>query len=135
MDKSFLKLEADMDVYTAVDLLLEKGQTSAAVVDENKKIVGILSEKDCLKLLTGGSYYQLPGGKVRDFMTKEVFCVSPSTDIFKVADMFLNNFFRRIIIKDERGCIMGQVTRRDLLRIIEELHLKQEKETKVAPIL
>lgn len=135
MDKNFLTLKAEMDVYKAIDLLLETGQTSAVVVDEKKKIVGILSEKDCLKLLTGGSYYQLPSGQVQDFMTKEVFAVSPSTDIFKIADMFLTHFFRRIVIQDEKKCLVGQITRRDLLRIIKELHLKEEKEEKKAPIL
>lgn len=135
MDKTFLTLSAEMDVYNAIDLLLDKNQTSAVVCDENRKVVGILSEKDCLKLLTGGSYYQMPGGKVKDFMTSDVFCVPAYTDIFEVADMFLKNYFRRIVIKDEDEKILGQITRRDLLRIIKELHLKQDKDPKVAPIM
>ena len=135
MDKTFLKLKSDMDVYQAIDLLLETGQTSAVVVDDRNKIVGVLSEKDCLKLMTGGSYYQLPSGRVDEFMTKDVLAVSPSTDIFKIADMFLSNFFRRILVHDEKKCVIGQITRRDLLRIIKELHLREDKEEKVAPIL
>ncbi len=134
MDKTFVTLKEDMDVYQAINILLDKGVTGAAVLDEKKKIVGILSEKDCLRLLTRGSYFELPGGKVRDFMTKEVFCVAPSTDIFKIADMFLRFFFRRIIVKDEENRMIGQITRRDLLRIIKEFHIKG-KETKKAPIL
>lgn len=135
MDKTFLTLEAEMDVYHAIDLLLEKGQTSAVVVDDRKKIVGILSEKDCLKLLTGGSYYQMPSAKVKDFMTTEVFSITADVDIFKLADMFLSHYFRRIVVRDERNCMIGQITRRDLLRIIKELHLKNDKEERVAPIL
>jgi len=133
MDKTFLTLDAEMDVYQAVDLLLDKVQTSAVVIDENKKVVGILSEKDCLKLLTGGSYFQLPGGKVKDFMTKEVFCVPPYTDIFQLADMFLKHFFRRIVVINPKNKVLGQITRRDLLRIIKVLHKKSE--TKIAPIM
>lgn len=135
MDKTFLTLSAEMDVYHAIDLLLEEGQTSAVVCDEHKKIVGILSEKDCLKLLTGGSYYQMPGGKVKDYMTSDVFCIPAYTDIFEVADMFLKHYFRRIVIKDESDKILGQITRRDLLRIIKELHLREEKDPKIAPIM
>ncbi len=133
MDKTFLTLNADMDVYQAVDLLLDKVQTSAVVIDEDSKVVGILSEKDCLKLLTGGSYFQLPGGKVKDFMTKEVFCVPPYTDIFQLADMFIKHFFRRIVVTNPKNKVLGQITRRDLLRIIKELHKKSE--TKIAPIM
>ena len=134
MDKTFVTLKEDMDVYQAIDILLDKGITGAAVLDENRKIVGILSEKDCLRLLTRGSYFELPGGKVRDFMTREVFCVTANTDIFQIADMFLRFFFRRIIVKDENRRMVGQITRRDLLRIIKEFHSK-EKPTKKAPIL
>ena len=135
MDKTFLTLSGEMDVYKAIDLLLDTGQTSAVVCDDNKKVVGILSEKDCLKLLTGGSYYQMPGGKVKDYMTSDVFCIPPYTDIFEVADMFLKHYFRRIVIKDESDKILGQITRRDLLRIIKELHLREVKDPKIAPIM
>ncbi len=135
MDKNFLTLEPDMDVYLAIDLLLEKGMTSAVVVDESEHVVGILSEKDCLRLIAGGSYHQLPSAKVKDFMTKDVFCIRPYMDIFKVADMFLEHYFRRIVITDDNKILKGQITRRDLLRIIKDLHAYQEKETKRAPIM
>lgn len=134
MDKKFVTLHADWDVYKAIDIFLDKAITSAVVVDGNDRVVGILSEKDCLKLLTKGSYYQLPGGKVADFMTRDVFCSPPYTDIFKVADIFMTHNFRRLIITDEDNRVIGQITRRDMLRIIKQLK-KEEKEKKIAPIL
>ncbi len=135
MDKNFLTLKPEMDVYLAIDLLLEKGMNSAVVVDDAEHVVGILSEKDCLRLIAGGSYHQLPSAKVSDFMTTEVFCIRPYTDIFKVADMFLGKHFRRIVVSDDNDILKGQITRRDLLRIIKDLHAHQEKEPKIAPIL
>lgn len=134
MDKKFVSLHADLDVYQAIDIFLDRAVTSAVVVDNNEKVVGILSEKDCLQLLTKGSYYQLPGGKVEDFMTKDVFCAPPYTDIFKVADIFMNHSFRRLIITDEDNRVIGQITRRDMLRTIKLLK-KEEKGKKIAPIL
>jgi predicted transcriptional regulator len=98
------------------------------------QVVGILSEKDCLKLMTKGSYYQLPGGKVSDFMTTDVYCVPPYTDVFKVADIFIRHIFRRLIITDEDNKVIGQITRRDMLRTIKQLKA-EEKEKKIAPIL
>ena len=136
MDKTFLKLKPEMDVYQAIDAFLDEGVTSAAVVDEKNKIVGILSEKDCLHLLTRGSYYELPGGRVKDFMSTNVYCIPPHTDVFKVADIFLHHYFRRLIITDEDDRVLGQITRRDLLRIIKKIHATQsEKGKKIAPIL
>lgn len=134
MDKTFVTLKEDMDVYKAIDILLEKGVTSAAVVDDASKVVGILSEKDCLTLMTKGSYYQLPGGKVKDYMTCDVFCIRPYEDVFRVADLFMQKFFRRIVITDEDNRMVGQITRRDLLRFIKKMH-EESREKKIAPIL
>jgi predicted transcriptional regulator len=136
MDKTFATLNADMDVYTAIQIMVDKGLTGAVVVDGDHKVVGILSEKDCLRLMTKGSYHEMPEGKVKDFMTKEVFCAPPYTDVFKIAELLLNNLFRRIPITDERNVMLGQITRKDLLRVIREIHDKQvDKGTKKPPIM
>ena len=137
MDKTFITLRPDMDVYKAIDILLDKGVTSAAVTDDNNKILGILSEKDVLILLTKDHYHQLPSGRVSDFMTKEVVTAHPDTDIFTVAHTCFSHFFRRLIIADEHNRMVGQITRRDLLRVIKQFKREESKKKpkKVAPIL
>ncbi len=136
MDKTFVTLQRDMDVYKAIDVLLTKGITSAVVADAEMKIVGILSEKDCLTLLTKGEYHSLPSGRVSDFMTEHVVTIPPNTDVFSVADMFLKHFFRRLVVADQDGKMVGQITRRDLLKIIKAFKGQQkEKNKKIAPIL
>ncbi|HID37985.1 MAG TPA: CBS domain-containing protein [Calditrichaeota bacterium] len=137
MDKTFITLRPDMDVYKAIDILLDKGVTSAAVTEEDNKIVGILSEKDVLILLTKDHYHQLPSGRVFDFMTKEVVTTLPDTDIFTVAHMCFSHFFRRLIVADKDGRMVGQITRRDLLRVIKQFKKEEtsKKSKKVAPIL
>ena len=134
MDKTFVTLKEDMDVYKAIDVLLVKKVTSAVVVDDYDRILGILSEKDCLNLLTKGQYYSLPSAKVSDFMTKKVVTSSPSMDVFEAAKIFLEHFFRRLVIADEDNKIVGQITRRDLLKVIRQLK-KEEKKTTKAPIM
>ncbi len=134
MDKTFVTLSPEMDVYKAIDVLLDKGLTSAVVVEEDKKIVGILSEKDCLNLLTKGEYHELPSGTVSDFMTREVVTTPPTIDVFHVAELFLTHFFRRAVIADENNRMVGQITRRDLLRVIKKFK-KEETKKKIAPIL
>ncbi len=134
MDKTYVTLSSEMDVYKAIDVLLDKGLTSAVVVESDNKIVGILSEKDCLKLLTSGTYHELPGGTVADFMTKDVVTTPPTMDVFHVAELFLTHFFRRVVIADENNRMIGQITRRDLLRVIKKFK-KEESKKKIAPIL
>jgi predicted transcriptional regulator len=134
MDKTYPTLSPDSDVYNAIDLMLDKGCTSVVVVNENNKIVGILSEKDCQKLLFKSKYHELPGGKVEDYMTKDVVTVTASTDIFQAAKMFMDHSFRRLVVADEDNTALGQITRRDLLRVIKALK-KEKGEKKIAPIL
>jgi len=133
MDKTFVTLKEDMDVYKAIDILLNKSITSAVVVDDFDRIVGILSEKDCLNLLTRGVYHGLPSARVSDFMTKKVVTSKASIDIFEAANIFMKHFFRRLVIADEDNKMIGQITRRDLLKIIRKL--KKQQATKKAPIL
>jgi predicted transcriptional regulator len=134
MDKTFVTLNKDMDVYKAIDVLLDRGVTSAVVVDAYDRIVGILSEKDCLTVLTKGVYHVLPSAKVSDIMTTNVVTTSADTDVFKVADIFLTHFFRRLVIADEDNKMIGQITRRDLLRVIRQWKI-ETKQTKKAPIM
>jgi predicted transcriptional regulator len=124
MDKSFITLSPDMDVYQAIDILLKKGITGAGVVDKKGNLLGVLSEKDCLRTLVHGAYSELPSGIVSDYMTKNVVTIAPDQDIFSTADMFFTHVFRRLLVVEE-GKLIGQITRRDLLRVVQKIKLKQ----------
>jgi CBS domain-containing protein len=124
MDKSFITLTPDMDVYRAIDIMLKGGITGAAVVDNKERLVGVLSEKDCLRTLVHGAYSSLPSGKVSDFMSENPDTIHADLDIFSVADKFLNCTYRRLLVIDEEKKLVGQITRRDLLRVIQKLHNK-----------
>jgi len=124
MDKKFITLKPDTNVYEAMEILLDKKITGAAVVDNRHKLVGILSEKDCLRTLVHGVYSNLPGSKVSDYMTKEVVTIHPDLDIFSAADLFMKKTFRRLlVIEDDQ--LVGQITRRDLLRAIPKIKLTE----------
>ena len=122
MDKSFITLTPDMDVYRAIDIMLKGGITGAAVVDAKERLVGVLSEKDCLRTLVHDAYSLLPSGKVSDFMTERPVTIYADLDIFTVADKFINAPFRRLLVVDEDNRLIGQITRRDLLRAIQRMH-------------
>jgi CBS domain-containing protein len=122
MDKSFITLTPEMDVYRAIDIMLRGDITGAAVVDSKENLVGVLSEKDCLRTLAHGAYSALPSGKVSDYMTEKPETIYADLDIFTVADKFLNAPYRRLLVVDEDNRLIGQITRRDLLRAIQQLH-------------
>lgn len=119
MATDLVTLTVEMDIYKAIDILLEKKFSGAPVVDADNNIVGIISEKDCLRLLTKGVDNQLPSGKVGDFMTKNVVTVPPNMDIYFAAGIFIKNYYRRLPVI-ENGKLIGQISRRDILRAIQE---------------
>ena len=100
-----------------IDIIIEKGISGAPVLDQNRKLVGIISEKDCLRIIVDHAYHNLPieSRKVSDYMTAKVKTLSATSDVVEAANEFLNNPIRRMPILDQ-GVLIGQVSRRDILR-------------------
>jgi CBS domain-containing protein len=119
MDKYVDTLSPDTDIWDAVDFLLEKRITGVPVADSKGKLAGILTESDCLKLLTlGGPDHEAPKGKVKDFMTSAVDSIPPTMDIYYVAGLFLTKNFRRLPVVED-GRIVGAITQFDILRAVQ----------------
>ncbi len=64
-----------------------------------------------------GSYYDESTGLVADFMHAPVESVSPDMDIYSLAEMFINNHRRRYPVVTASGALVGQISRRDVLRV------------------
>jgi CBS domain-containing protein len=110
----------DMDIHRAIKLLLEKRISGAPVLDDRGELVGMLTKKDCLKIAFSASYHQEWGGKVSDFMSREVDSVPAGTDIVEIAERFLNSRFHRFpVTQDDR--LVGIISRHDVLRSLEDL--------------
>lgn len=121
MDTKVPTLVPDEEITAAVRFLVRCERTGAPVVDGDGRMVGILTETDCLRLLTTGRQGDSPrGGTVADFMTREVVTVEPDADIYYVAGVFLRHSFRRLPVVED-GTLVGAITRFDLLRVVDEL--------------
>lgn len=105
----------------AISLLLKHEISGMPVVDDDGNLVGVVSEKDCLKPLVDSQYFESPSTRVADLMSTELTTVSPETGIMKIAGLFLDNSFRRLPVL-ENGRLVGQISRRDVLRAIREVH-------------
>jgi len=118
MDRHVQTISPDSDIMEAADFLLEKRVTGALVANSKGELVGILTEYDCLRLLThGDEHHEAPKGKVKDFMTSKVQTIPPTMDIYYCAGLFMNVSFRRFPVV-ENGRIVGAITRFDLLRAV-----------------
>jgi CBS domain-containing protein len=113
-------LAPDAPIQDAVDFLISYGISGAPVVDEGGRMVGIISEMDCLKLLAKGHDHGPPDGTVAYFMTREVRTVPSHMDIYFVAGMFLSNPYRRFPVVDGER-LVGVISRHDVLKAIQSL--------------
>lgn len=121
MAASLITFTPDMDVMEAISQLLEKGISGAPVVDKLGEIVGILSEKDCLRVALQAGYNQAPGGRVSEFMSPKVVTVDADTSLLDVAKMFLESPFKRYPVVDDGNRLVGQVSRADILKAIDAI--------------
>jgi len=130
MNTKLVTLSPGMRIREAIKVLLKHKISGAPVVDGDRRLVGVLSEKDCLRIFANGAYNVLPGGVVGQYMSKDVMTIDDGADLFTVADTFLRNPFRRLPIVDEAGVLVGQISRRDVLngshRIWSESPIKKK---------
>ncbi len=116
----------EMDIYEAAAVLLENRISGAPVVDSHGKLLGLLSEQDCLREILAKGMHDMPPGKVADYMSTDIVTINPDMSIFKIAEMFVQHRFRRFPVV-EHGRLVGQISKRDLLAAIKDMRKGWEK--------
>ena len=66
MAKQLITFQPDTPIETAMESFLENKISGAPVLDNQGNLVGVLSEKDCMKTLFESSYYNNLGGFVKE---------------------------------------------------------------------
>lgn len=119
MTSHLVTFRADTDLFTAINRLLEHRISGAPVVDGQGRLIGLLSEGDCLRATLSGAYYESIGGTVSDYMSRDIECISPEASVIEVAERFLQGKLGRMpVIAD--GRLIGQISRSDVLRAAKE---------------
>jgi len=118
MAKRLVTFQPDMHVRAAIESLLKHKISGAPVVDENGTLIGVLSEIDCMPTIIQDLYYSDSGGSVGDFMSTELTTVNSEMGLVDLAEIFQKKHFRRLPVVDN-GILVGQVSRRDVLKAIQ----------------
>ena len=109
----------DTNVLSAIRTLLKHNISGAPVVDETGWIVGILSEYDCLKPNLEASYHNDMGNLVKDIMSSKIKTIDANASLTQAAEFFIKHDLRRLPVVENKKLI-GQISRRDVLRAINE---------------
>jgi len=113
-------------VYEAAQLITGNKVSGVVVIDENRQVVGLLSELDCLRILLAGVYNDEGFGAaiVGEVMTTDVEVQSPNDDIVTVANSMLDHKHRRRPVVQD-GRLIGMVTCRQILSVVGQHGLKR----------
>ncbi|NVB40651.1 CBS domain-containing protein [Pseudenhygromyxa sp. WMMC2535] len=127
MNRRVEAFEPDLPIAEAIQLLLRRGYSGAPVVDGEGKPIGVLSEHDCVGVLAESLYEDWPTGKVGDHMVKDPVTVDVGQDVLAAARAFAKAKLRRLPVVRE-GKLVGLLTRRDLMRALDDLRRSAGKQ-------
>jgi CBS domain-containing protein len=124
MSRQVIVLKPEMMLHDAIKLLLDHRISGAPVVeavDDGQRVVGIISEHDCISTLTNGAFYGQTSAQVSDVMRSPVQTLAEDAGLFAAAERFLQTHFRLFPVLSAEGLLVGVVSRADVLRASKEL--------------
>ena len=121
MSKDLLTFIPEMEILRAGHLLVAHDISGAPVLDKQKILVGMLTERDCMRVAIQAEYHGMPGGLVGGYMSVNPQAVDPEESILKVADLFVEGRYHRYPVL-ENGSLVGVISRRDVMRAMGEFY-------------
>jgi CBS domain-containing protein len=119
-------VSAETSLKEAARTLVRTGLGALPVVDEDQRVIGMVSEREVIRHLLNVQAFtgaearvaapRTGSGKtVRDVMTRQVLCVAPEQPIAEVASLMSNKDVDRVPVVRE-GRLVGFLTRGDIVR-------------------
>ncbi len=123
MNRHPVTFELDMPVELAVERLIKGRQTGGPVIDNKRKIIGFISEQDCLARMLMSTYHDQQASRVADVMQTAVITVKDYDGIIDLAQTMLKAKPKLYPVVDDDGYLLGIISRTDVLAAIDkELH-------------
>jgi CBS domain-containing protein len=116
-------LDASLD--DVITLLITHDVPAAPVIeneDGGKKLVGLITERDCLEYFSNEIYYGNPDVSVQSMMRLPL-CAKPEMDVFSMATIFTQHPYRHLPVVKKKQ-LVGIVSRRGVLRALYEFERK-----------
>jgi CBS domain-containing protein len=121
MTENVFSVKKDTPIYEALELFAKHNITGIPVVRDDMILVGVLSEKDVLRLFY--AHEDEEEGTVNDFMTQPAVHFDKDESLLDICDCLTNNYFRRVPVTSE-GKLVGIISRKDIIDYILQLRCK-----------
>ncbi len=127
-------VELDTTVSHVIYLLHQSGLASLPVVDEDGRVMGVISERDLIRAVLPGyvdmlqsvaflpsldqlsrRLHEIGPRPVAEFMMEDVVAARPDDNDLHVADLMIRKGLKQIPVLDDQKRLVGVVRRIDLL--------------------
>ncbi len=125
MTTDVISVKRETPIYEAMELLINNEITGMPVVDDEMTLVGVISEKDCLRLFYADE--EEKNKTVQHFMTQPAVHYNENDSLKIICDFMMINYFRRIPVTSKHGKLVGILSRPDVVAHI----LQQRREETV----
>lgn len=112
MVRDVISISFNSSIIDAATLLIKSSVSGVAVVDDNGKLVGSISERDIIAIVDFLNDEVL----VRDVMNHNPVSTTANQTIETTIELFRAHGLRRVFVCDDAGKLCGIIGRRDLLR-------------------
>lgn len=120
MDSNPHAINQETSISEAVKMLVAQKITGAPVIDDNKHLVGFVSEQDCIKEMLNDAFYHNESPSVKNVMSTDVKTVTPGTSLLQVAEAMAKSPPKNYPVV-EGSKLVGLISRRLILKALSEI--------------
>ena len=123
--KDVLKVHEKDRLEKVLQLLSQSGHTGFPVVDEDNKLIGIITEHDIQNFFKSGK--NLAEANVGDICSRNVVTLLEHCPVSMVISVLAGRKINRLPIVDKNKYLKGWVTRSDVIKIyLKHRHLEEQ---------
>jgi CBS domain-containing membrane protein len=134
MTETVVRVDPDADIGAVAEIMAEKGVSGVPVVDDETRVLGIISEKNFLNRLSEGAPQNvmgviarclqaqkclagsLRGQTARDLMSSPPICLNPDTTLEEISRLFSERQINRAPVVNAQNRLLGIVSRGDIIQ-------------------
>jgi len=127
MTKNVVSVKKDLPIYEAMEIMRKKDITGMPVIEEDMTLVGVITEKDVLRLFYANE--EEKNETVGFFMTRPAVSYRENENLQSVCDFMMINYFRRVPVVSKQGKLVGIISRPDIIDYILEQRRQNTEES------
>ncbi|TAK01786.1 MAG: CBS domain-containing protein [Candidatus Manganitrophaceae bacterium] len=112
MERDVVCFKAETTCHDLAEAMIKGRFGGIPIVNDEKRLIGIVTEFDLLNALLAG--IELKETTAQEVMSEPI-CITEEMTTEEIMTLFQSGHLIRVPVIDQKGCLVGMVTRRDML--------------------